>query len=58
MGLLVDRGAAYPCGWRIEAPRMLNVNSQPGANTPLVAIEARNVALITYLEPHGAREKP
>jgi hypothetical protein len=38
---------------------MLNVNSQPGANTPLVAaIEAQNVALMTYLEPHGAREKP
>jgi ankyrin repeat protein len=37
----------------------VNVNSHPGANTPLTAaIEARNVALMTYLEDHGAREKP
>ena len=37
----------------------VDVNCQPGANTPLVAaIEARNVALMTYLEEHGAREKP
>lgn len=43
--LLVDRG--------------VDVNCHPGANTPLVAaIEARNVALMTYLEEHGAREKP
>ncbi len=37
----------------------VDVNCHPGANTPLVAaIEARNVALMTYLEEHGAREKP
>ena len=37
----------------------VDVNCQPGANTPLVAaVEARNVALMTYLEEHGAREKP
>ena len=37
----------------------VDVNCHPGANTPLVAaIEARNVALMTYLEAHGAREKP
>jgi ankyrin repeat protein len=37
----------------------VNINCRPGANTPLVAaIEARNVALMTYLEEHGAREKP
>jgi ankyrin repeat protein len=37
----------------------VNVNCQPGAITPLVgAIEARDVALMTYLEEHGAREKP
>jgi len=37
----------------------VDVNCQPGANTPLVAaIEARNVALMTYLEERGAREKP
>jgi len=37
----------------------VNVNSHRGANTPLLAaIESRNVALMTYLEDHGAREKP
>jgi hypothetical protein len=37
----------------------VDVNSQPSAVTPLVAaIEARDVALMTYLEEHGAREKP
>lgn len=36
-----------------------DVNCHPSANTPLVAaIEARNVALMNYLEEHGAREKP
>ena len=37
----------------------VNVNSHRSANTPLTAaIEARNAALMTYLEDHGAREKP
>ncbi len=37
----------------------VNVNSQVTAITPLVAaIQTRNVALMTYLEEHGAREKP
>ena len=37
----------------------VNVNCRPGAITPLVAaIEARDLALMTYLEEHGAREKP
>lgn len=37
----------------------VDVNTHSGANTPLVAaIEGRNVALMTYLEEHGAREKP
>lgn len=37
----------------------VDVNCHPGANTPLTAaIEARNVELMTYLEEHGAREKP
>jgi ankyrin repeat protein len=37
----------------------VDVNCHPGANTPLLAaIEARDVALMTYLEAHGAREKP
>ena len=34
-------------------------NCHPGALTPLLAaIEARDVAMMTYLEEHGAREKP
>jgi hypothetical protein len=37
----------------------VDVNCHPGANTPLLAaIEARDVAMMTYLEEHGAREKP
>ncbi len=37
----------------------VDVNTNAGAITPLVAaIEARNVALMTYLEEHGAREQP
>ena len=37
----------------------VDVNSQATAITPLVAaIERRDVALMTYLEDHGAREKP
>jgi hypothetical protein len=39
--------------------RGVDVNCHPGANTPLTAaIEVRNVALMSYLEDHGAREKP
>ena len=37
----------------------VDVNCRPGANTPLLAaIEARDVPMMTYLEEHGAREKP
>jgi ankyrin repeat protein len=37
----------------------VDVNCNTGGITPLVAaIEARNVALMTYLENHGARENP
>ena len=37
----------------------VDVNAQPGANTPLLAaIEARDEAMMSYLEQHGAREKP
>jgi hypothetical protein len=37
----------------------VNVNSRATAVTPLVAaIQTRNVALMTYLEEHGARENP
>jgi len=36
-----------------------DVNNNHMAVTPLVAaIEARDFALMTYLEEHGAREKP
>ncbi len=51
-------------GGEVEIAHLLveaevDVNCHPGANTPLVAaIEARNVELMTYLEQHGAREKP
>jgi len=39
--------------------RGVDVNTTAGAITPLLAaIEARNFALMTYLEEHGAREKP
>ena len=39
--------------------RGVNVNTNAGAITPLLAaIDARNVPLMTYLEEHGAREKP
>ncbi len=37
----------------------VDVNARPSANTPLLsAIEARDVGVMTYLEEHGAREKP
>jgi hypothetical protein len=37
----------------------VDVNNTQGAMTPLVAaVETRNVALMSYLEDHGAREKP
>jgi ankyrin repeat protein len=37
----------------------VDVNAHRGANTPLVAaIEARDEAMMIYLEQHGAREKP
>jgi ankyrin repeat protein len=36
-----------------------DVNTTANGTTPLLAaIETRNVALMTYLESHGAREKP
>jgi hypothetical protein len=39
--------------------RGVDVNTNAGAITPLLAaIDARNVQLMTYLEEHGAREKP
>jgi ankyrin repeat protein len=37
----------------------VDVNSHVSADTPLLAaIEARDEAMMTYLEAHGAREKP
>ena len=37
----------------------IDVNSNYGALTPLLAaIEARDEAMVTYLEQHGARERP
>jgi len=44
---------------RILVEGGVDVNGDSGPLTPLVAaIEARNVAMMTYLEQHGAREKP
>ena len=37
----------------------VDVNNTYGATTALVAaVDTRNVALMSYLEDHGAREKP
>jgi hypothetical protein len=55
--LAVENGQAEIVHILVEAG--VDVNCHPTANTPLVAaIEARNVAIMTYLEDHGAREKP
>ena len=44
---------------RILVEGGVDVNGDSGPLTPLVAaIEARNVAMMNYLEQHGAREKP
>jgi ankyrin repeat protein len=44
---------------RVLVDAGVNPNCRPGALTPLVAaIEARDLAMVTYLEAHGAREKP
>ena len=34
------------------------MNCNPGPTPLVAAIEARNVAMMTYLEQRGAREKP
>jgi ankyrin repeat protein len=53
----VESGAADTVHVLVEAG--VDVNSQATAITPLVAaIQTRNIALMTYLEEHGAREKP
>jgi len=55
--LAVEQGETEIVHILVEAG--VDVNCHPTANTPLVAaIEARNVALMTYLEEHGARENP
>jgi hypothetical protein len=66
----LDRGSAqYALVAAIESGDMdvarvlvdagVNPNCHPGALTPLVAaIEARDLEMVTYLEAHGAREKP
>ena len=44
---------------RVLVEAGVDVNCRPSANTPLLsAIEARSVPIMTYLEEHGAREKP
>jgi ankyrin repeat protein len=55
--LAVENGEADIVHVLVEAG--VNVNSQASVTTPLLAaIEKRNVAIMTYLEEHGAREKP
>jgi hypothetical protein len=55
--LAVENGDAASVHALVEAG--VEVNCQPTGSTPLLAaIEARNVALMTYLEAHGALEKP
>lgn len=55
--LAVEQGGADVVHVLVEAG--VDVNTRATAITPLVAaIETRNVALMTYLEEHGAREKP
>ena len=55
--LAVENGQTEIVHILVEAG--VDVNCHPGANTPVVAaIEARDVAVMTYLEEHGAREKP
>lgn len=55
--LAVENGQADIVHVLVEAG--VDVNTHATAITPLVAaIQTRNVALMTYLEDHGAREKP
>jgi hypothetical protein len=44
-------------GRRVDVKRERGADSGTDVSTPS-AIEARNVALMTCLEEHGAREKP
>ena len=43
---------------RILVEGGVDVNCHPGPTPLVAAIEARNVAMMTYLEQRGAREKP
>lgn len=55
--LAVENGQTEIVHMLVEAG--VDVNTTHAATTPLVAaISKRNVALMTYLEEHGAREKP
>jgi ankyrin repeat protein len=55
--LAVENGEADIVHVLVESG--VDVNRRTSGTTPLVAaIEKRNVALMTYLEEHGAREKP
>ena len=55
--LAVENGQADIVHVLVEAG--VDVNTRATAITPLVAaIQTRNVALMNYLEEHGAREKP
>ena len=55
--LAVENGDTASVHALVEAG--VDVNGHQAGGTPLLAaIEARNVELMTYLEAHGAREKP
>lgn len=55
--LAIESGQQEVVHMLVEAG--VDVNTTHAATTPLVAaINARDVALMTYLEDHGAREKP
>jgi Ankyrin repeats (3 copies) len=55
--MAIERGETEVAHLLVDAG--VDVNSRRGANTPLLAaIEARDAAMMTYLEQHGAREKP
>jgi ankyrin repeat protein len=57
LAMAIERGQNDVAHVLVEAG--IDVNTSSGALTPLLAaIEARDEAMMTYLEQHGARERP
>jgi len=54
--LAVENGEAEIAHILVESG--VDPNCHPGSTPLVAAIEARDVAMMTYLEEHGAREKP